>query len=405
MQKIIELKIENIKKIKTVELLPNGKPVVTIAGKNGAGKSSVLDAITYCLGGAKTQPDNPVTLGEQSGSIVLKTEDWTVERRIGSDGKNAVAVWQKGVKVATPQTILDRLVGSGMAFDPSSFLRLDRTKKIETVKKILGLDFEDLRAEYERTYSERREINKDLDALKTKIDSIPAMAGLPEQPVDLSELMTAQQVIISENNKAKRTQLDIVDAEFCIKFLRFEIDQHIAKIEQLEENLLNWRNMDLTLKTEDDFAAKIKEAENLNKKIADSTTRKELEKIAKSKQQKCDELNDTLDKIRQAKTDRINAVKLPVDGLVIDDSGIFLNGVDIEQLSSAEKIKIAVALRMAESAEFGVILLRDGVFLDDDNFKILADLAVEKNLQLWIEKIAIDDRDQPVIIEEGLMKC
>lgn len=60
---IIELKAENVKKIKAVSIEPGGKPIVKISGKNGAGKSSVLDSIQYALGGKTLQCDRPVRDG------------------------------------------------------------------------------------------------------------------------------------------------------------------------------------------------------------------------------------------------------------------------------------------------------------------------------------------------------
>ena len=48
--RIIELRGENVKIIKAIRIRPKGN-VVIISGKNGAGKTSVLDLIWYCLDG------------------------------------------------------------------------------------------------------------------------------------------------------------------------------------------------------------------------------------------------------------------------------------------------------------------------------------------------------------------
>ena len=48
---ITRLQAENYKKIKAVEIVPGeGSNLVPILGRNGQGKSSVLDAITAALG-------------------------------------------------------------------------------------------------------------------------------------------------------------------------------------------------------------------------------------------------------------------------------------------------------------------------------------------------------------------
>ncbi|MDE2470486.1 MAG: AAA family ATPase, partial [Bradyrhizobium sp.] len=62
--KIIRLESENIKGLRAVEVEPDGN-VVIIGGKNGAGKSSVLDSMWYALGGKDALPSKPIRNGEK----------------------------------------------------------------------------------------------------------------------------------------------------------------------------------------------------------------------------------------------------------------------------------------------------------------------------------------------------
>ena len=48
--KIIEFRAERFKRLSAVDITPEGNTVI-ISGKNGQGKSSVLDAIWLALGG------------------------------------------------------------------------------------------------------------------------------------------------------------------------------------------------------------------------------------------------------------------------------------------------------------------------------------------------------------------
>ena len=59
--KIISLYVENIKKIKAVEIKPEGNTVI-ISGKNGNGKSSTIDSISMALGGKKLIQTNSLRL-------------------------------------------------------------------------------------------------------------------------------------------------------------------------------------------------------------------------------------------------------------------------------------------------------------------------------------------------------
>ena len=57
--KINRLEIENVKRIKAVRIEPTANGLTVIGGKNAQGKTSVLDAIAWALGGNKFRPSDP----------------------------------------------------------------------------------------------------------------------------------------------------------------------------------------------------------------------------------------------------------------------------------------------------------------------------------------------------------
>lgn len=54
--KINTLELENVKRIKAVALAPSANGLTIIGGNNGQGKTSVLDAICWAVGGKKFMP-------------------------------------------------------------------------------------------------------------------------------------------------------------------------------------------------------------------------------------------------------------------------------------------------------------------------------------------------------------
>ncbi len=56
--KIVQLQAENVKRLKAVEISPEGH-IVEITGRNGQGKSSVLDAIWWALAAPEPRPTAP----------------------------------------------------------------------------------------------------------------------------------------------------------------------------------------------------------------------------------------------------------------------------------------------------------------------------------------------------------
>lgn len=57
--KIIKFRADNVKRLTAVEITPDGN-MVQITGKNGQGKTSVLDAIWWALGGKENIQGQPI---------------------------------------------------------------------------------------------------------------------------------------------------------------------------------------------------------------------------------------------------------------------------------------------------------------------------------------------------------
>ena len=53
--KISALELENVKRIRAVALRPTENGLTVIGGRNGQGKTSVVDAISWALGGKRKQ--------------------------------------------------------------------------------------------------------------------------------------------------------------------------------------------------------------------------------------------------------------------------------------------------------------------------------------------------------------
>ena len=85
--KINSLEIENVKRIKAVKLEPSANGLTIIGGNNNQGKTSVLDAIAWALGGDKYKPTAAARDGAYTDPIlhVELSNGLIVERK----GKNS----------------------------------------------------------------------------------------------------------------------------------------------------------------------------------------------------------------------------------------------------------------------------------------------------------------------------
>ena len=118
--RIISLKAENIKKVKAVEITPKDD-VVVISGKNAQGKTSVLDAIWFALGGKDNIPSQPIRQGKEKARVVLDLGQYKVTRIFTKAGTYLTVENAQGATFKSPQALLDKMIGD-LSFDPLAFI-------------------------------------------------------------------------------------------------------------------------------------------------------------------------------------------------------------------------------------------------------------------------------------------
>jgi DNA repair exonuclease SbcCD ATPase subunit len=412
MTKIVQFTAENVKKLRAVQIKPDGSLIV-IGGKNAQGKSSVLDAIMAALGGKSYVPEKAVREGAKKGFVELDLGDLTVRRTFTASGGGTLTVSTKdGAKYSGPQKMLDALVGK-ISFDPLAFARMSEKDQINVLRSLTGLDFSDLQKSFETIYQERRDINRDIKKLEAQLQGMDVPDGSealePVSIVDLvDELKKAQ-----EQNRANdriREELstvteDLMHLEERKKALLAELEEVTDRIKQAELT-----HQELLKKVDGlqdiDVAAiqeKIEAAESINEQVKQYLQKRDiltqLEELRSQAEEKTKQLQD----IEKEKRKRIEAVKLPVPGLFFDDEGIVYNGVPFSQASDAEKLRVSVALGLAMNPKLKVLLVKEGSLLDEDNLKLIAEMAEEAGAQVWLERVG-EGKEMSVIIEDGQIK-
>ena len=399
--KIINLKAENIKKIKAVDITPTDNTVV-ITGKNGQGKSSVLDSILYALGGKDALKDTPKPIreGQENASIELDLGDYKVVRTFNKLGTTRLEVLTKeGAKYSSPQSLLDDIVGR-IAFDPLAFAQMRPDEQKAVLLDVLGLakEVEELQGKYQVKYDERRDVGRDLKIAEGHLTSIKVPENAPTAPIDTAKVSQDLREAEEHNRQHDGLVDDLDTANEDVARLEAELKE--AKMAQIKATaaLKGKKKIDTTA-----LETQINNATALNNAYQEVAEHKKADAQVKEFKTKQDGLTAEMKVIVDEKEKLITSAKLPIDGLNIDAEGVTFNGIPFSQLSSAEQLKVSLAIAMAMNPKLRVMRIMDGSLLDSENMKVIGEMAKAEDYQVWIERVE-DAGKVGFLIEDGEVK-
>ena len=401
--KIIELRAENVMRLKAVEITPDGT-VQVIGGRNAQGKSAVLNAIWLALGGGKASKDisRPIRDGEEKASVRLDLGDLVVTRSWTRKGTTLKVENPEGASFKSPQGMLDALVGQ-LSFDPLAFTRLSPKDQREALLDLVDLDvdLDALDTEAKQVFQERTEIGRQ----GKSIGDIPAIDDdLPKTEESVSEWVTrlgeAQEMAAYlEKTEAQRQQAlrDVADAENEIGRLMSLIETRTKESQYLANAIDAVEPPDLRF-----IQVKIGSVEETNQRIrANNAAKARLREKVELREQ-YNALTDRLTELDEQKANALADAVFPVDGLSFDESGVLFQGVPLSQASSAEQIRVSLAMGMALNPKLRVLMIKDGSLLDEDSMAAIRDQVADGDFQLWLEVVNPDD-PSAVLIEDGMV--
>ena len=227
--KINTLEFENVKRIRAVALEPSASGLTVIGGNNNQGKTSILDAIAWALGGDRYKPSNPVRDGS------------TIPPRIKITLSNGLIVERSGknssLKVTDPngkrsgQQLLNSFVEE-LALNLPKFMEQPNREKANTLLQIIGVGDQLHQLERQETelYNRRRTIGQIADQKKKYALEMPFYPDAPNEPVSALELIQRQQAILAINGENQRKRQMAAQ-------LAYQHDQLTGRIAELEREL------------------------------------------------------------------------------------------------------------------------------------------------------------------------
>lgn len=434
--KIIELSIRGFKGIRAVTIDTDGKPVIQITGRNGQGKTSVLDAIWAALKGGEfsRESKNALRDGELRASVRLEL--------IGTDGDIDMIVtrsWKKGgskvgeltltnaggTAIPSPQGALDALLGR-FAFDPLKFATQTESEQVDTLISAIDLPFDPYELEAERVavFEKRKDENKTLSKLDAQLADLPVFPrSVPTERVSAQGLLEELRAIeahnanVEEQSTKLRTlgfdaerdttlhenaKARLAEAEAEVERARTARDSAWATLIATEETREAQAKHVATLqvKSLDEVNAKLAGLDETNAKIDAKVAGLKLRKDFEEQQLVVDRLNEQLDEFARTKREGIAAAELPLEGLAFDENGVTWSGRPFPDLSGREKLLVSASIAMAQNPSLRVLRIDGGEALDSEGLQLLTELAEERDYQLWISRVS-EAGDGDVTIYDG----
>lgn len=411
-QHITLLHAENFKRLKAVNITPDGR-VVKITGPNEAGKSTVLDAIEYALGGGNTFRDikkpinkdakEAVEAGDASCRIIIETEDYRVTRHWTNDETSYLKVETiDGAKFTNAQQVLDKMI-SKISFDPLEFSRMEPKKQAEAMLGVLGIKEEILRidADQKRTFDERTATNRLVKELTAELAAcpVPPEDFDPEAPAE--DLITQITEINNVNSQRQTAQNRINDVDRDIA----ETEQRLTALKTKKKELEDW--LEANPERDAEEAARMKQKHEDRARLVDIHRRYTEAKTKLDRNtEKAASQTKEIDGYKAAKAKILADSKAAsiVPGLGFEEDGVTIDGLPFNQLSQGQKIKIGFSVLRALNPELRVICIRDGSLLDENNMKLVGELCEENDFQAFVE-IATVGEGLGIYIEDGSIKA
>lgn len=402
--KINKLEIENVKRVKAIQLEPTEKGLTVISGRNNQGKTSVLDSIAWALGGKRYEPSN----AQREGSVTppsLKVElsnGLVVERK----GKNS------DLKVIDPsgnkggQTLLDSFVEE-LAINLPKFMDSRPQEKARTLLEIIGVG--DQLYEYdkkeEELYSKRRQIGQLADQKKKHADELPKYQDVPVELVSASELIKRQQDILARNAEKDRKRQNLEHLEAKNKELKEIIADYQTKLEANEKDLVEARKSALDLHNESTEALEndIANIDEINVKVRANLDKEKAEEEAEHYKQQYEDLSKEITEVRVARMKLLEGADLPLPGLSVEDNELTYNGMKWDSMSGSEQLRVATSIVRKLKPECGFVLIDKLEQMDLETMKEFGEWLEQEDLQAIATRVSSGDECE-IIIEDGYIK-
>ena len=411
MIKINSLELDDVKRIRAVKLEPSENGLTIIGGKNNQGKTSVLDAIAWALGGDKFRPSGAVREGSTvPPHLKVKLSNGIIVERCGknSDLKVTDETGNRG-----GQQLLNAFISS-FALDLPKFMESSSKDKANVLLQIIGVG--DKLFEYDREesklYNRRLEIGRIAEQKAKYAAELPEYEGIPKEPVSASELIRQQQEILAKNgeNQRKRERAEQLKAAYSnissrIEMLRSQLSELEKQQSDIAEDMriAELSAAELHDESTDELENNIRNIEALNIKIRSNLDKEKAEMDAKQYKDEYDSLTGMIENIRNERKKLLDNAPLPLPGLSVENGELTYNGAKWDCMSASEQLRVSAAIVRKLNPECGFVLMDKLEQMDIDTLNEFGKWLEAEGLQAIATRVSTGG-ECSIIIEDGYVK-
>lgn len=406
--KITALQAENVKRIKAVQIEPAPTGLTILGGNNNQGKTSVLDAIAWALGGEKYRPAAAARDGAVSPPHlkVALSNGIIVERK----GKNGALTVTDPTGKRAGQTLLNEFVEQ-LALDLPRFLNASDKDKADTLLKIIGVgdQLAALDREIKAMYDKRTAIGQIAAQKKAYAEELQEYPEAPAEPVSAVELIRRQQDILAKNGENQRKRMQAAELERQAQVLQQKVAALAGQLSAAqEEYAILLRDLDTARKSaaelEDESTTEIEAAladvEDTNRKVRANLDKARAREDAQEMAGQYDLLTARIRQKREQRTALLDGADLPLPGLWVEDGALTYQGKRWGDLSGSDQLRVATAIVRKLNPDCGFVLLDKLEQMDLSTLRAFGAWLEQEGLQAIATRVSTGGECQ-IIIEDG----
>ena len=406
--KINKLEIENVKRVKAVKMEPSANGLTIIGGNNNNGKTSVLDAIAWALGGNGFRPSEPARAGSVTPPYlhIVMSNGLVIERK----GKNSTLTVTDPTGQKAGQQLLDSFVEK-LALDLPRFMEASDAEKAKTLLNIIGVGpkLNELEQKEKEIYNERTAVGRIADQKKKFADEQTYYPDAPSEPVSAADLIREQQEILARNGQrqqwmqeydhllaqAERNDRMIQEQEERLRTLKQDRAELEKKIHAAEKT-----PAELKMESTEELERSIANVDEINRKVRANLDKDKAEDDAREYARQYDTLTKELEAVRKEKKALLDHADLPLPELTVSDGKLLYKGAQWDCMSGSDQLKVATAIVRKLNPQCGFVLMDKLEQMDMNTLRKFGAWLEQEGLQVIATRVSSGE-ECSIIIEDG----